>query len=81
MRHRSQAFHTRLCLPSPCCEWVSRVGEGGRPWVLVRFRVRCAALTGLEAPWALLGTKGFESSSLGGVGRPSMTQVVEGVSD
>ena len=49
MRHLSQAFHTLLCLPSPCCEWLSRAGEGGWLWVLVRFRVRCTVLRGLDA--------------------------------
>ena len=46
--HLSQAFHTRLCRPSPMA-WLSW-GEGGCDWKLVRLDVedRCDVLDILE---------------------------------
>lgn len=76
IRHLSQAFHTRLCLPSAdddVWEWESVVaGDAGWPWVLARLETRCTALTAFECECCLLGPWDLRISSLGGVGKLSM---------
>jgi hypothetical protein len=59
--HLSQAFHTRLCLPSEdeVWEWASWAGEEGWPCEVARFEVRCTVLTALEFECCFFGACGL----------------------